>query len=421
MINEQRFKQNFNAISKFGALENYLQNGKLVGGLTRLAFSPEDAKAREFFIDLAKSYGLDVRVDSVGNIYAKFSDVLEPNLPAISVGSHIDSVPNGGFYDGTLGVMAGLEAIVSIKEKSKSKKLKRPLELIVFVAEESSRFKMATIGSKIVAGKLSISRLKELVDDSGISAYDAMKNFGLMPENLDKAVLKKGTYKSYLELHIEQGRVLEEMGISVGIVTGIAAPVRFELTINARADHSGATPMSMRSDALVAASHIVLAANSFASKFKTAVATVGYVRVIPGALNVIPGKVVMGVDMRDIDKECLNLLNQNLRTFIENLSTKLGFSYEIRELGADIPVKLDDSLVNLLCKNALDLGIKTHKMPSGAGHDAMHMSGVADNVGMIFIPCKGGISHNVNEDINFKDAINGANLLAKTMMDLANS
>ncbi|QKF64724.1 M20 family metallo-hydrolase [Campylobacter corcagiensis] len=425
MINEQRFIKNFNEISKFGALkgQNYLQNSKPTGGLTRLAFSNEDKNAREFFINLVKSYDLDIRVDSVGNIYARFSDVLEPDLPAISVGSHIDSVPNGGFYDGTLGVMAGLEAIVSIKEilKTNNEKLKRPLELIVFVAEESSRFKMATIGSKIISGKLSVSRLKELVDDSGISVFDAMKNFGLNPENLEKSILKDKTYKSYIELHIEQGRVLEEMGISVGVVTGIAAPIRFELTINARADHSGATPMNMRCDALVAASHIILAARNFASEFKTAVATVGYTKVIPGALNVVPGKVVMGVDMRDIDEKNLNTLNQNLRNYINDLSNEFGFSYEIKELAADTPVKLDDSLINLLYKNALDLDIKAHKMPSGAGHDAMHMSGIADKVGMIFIPCKNGISHNIDEDIDFKDAIKATNLLTKTMMGLANS
>lgn len=421
MINKKRFLTNFNEISKFGAIngKNYIKDDKPIGGLTRLAFSKEDKDAREFLIELIKSYKLQVRIDEVGNIYARYDDVLEPNLPAISVGSHIDSVPNGGFYDGTLGVVAGLEAIVCIKESGA--KLKRALELIVFVAEESSRFKMATIGSKIISGKLSTDRLKELADDSGISVFDAMKDFGLEPQNLQKAILKDQTYKSYLELHIEQGRVLEEKGFSIGIVTGIAAPIRFELTINARADHSGATPMDMRSDALVAASHIILEAQNLAKKGATSVATVGYIKVIPGALNVVPGKIIMGVDMRDIDENCLNLLNKNLRKYIQDLSTKLNFGYEIRELGCDTPVKLDENLINLLYENAKNLSIKSLKMPSGAGHDAMHMNKIASSVGMIFIPCKDGISHNINEDICFDDAIKGAEILASTMLNLANA
>lgn len=409
MVNEKRFKENFDEISKFGALDG--------GGLTRLAFSNEDKNAREFLINLMKDVGLKVRTDTVGNIYAKFDDVAESNLPAVSVGSHIDSVPKGGFYDGTLGVMAGLEVITAIKESGI--KLKRPLELIVFVCEESSRFKMATLGSKIVSGKLSVQRLKELKDDSEISVFDAMKNFGLDPENLQNSLLKDGTYKSYLELHIEQGRVLEEKGFNVGVVTGIAAPIRFELNIKGKADHSGATPMDMRNDALVAASHIIIKAQNLAKEKETAVATVGYIRVIPGALNVVPGEVVMGVDIRDIDEATLNLVNEELRTYIQNLSKELGFSYSIKELACDKPVKLDNEMVNLLDENAKNLGINALKMPSGAGHDAMHLKGIANSVGMIFIPCKDGISHNINESINFGDAIKGAEILAKTMVNLA--
>lgn len=409
MINEKRFRENFFEISKFGALDK--------GGLTRLAFSDDDKSAREFLVNLMKNAGLKVRIDSVGNIFAKYDDVLDPNLPPISVGSHIDSVPMGGIYDGTLGAMAGLEAIMSIKESGI--KLKRPLELIVFVCEESSRFKMATLGSKILSGKLSVNKLKELKDNEGISVFEAMKSFDLEPENLQTSVLKDGTYKSYIELHIEQGRVLEEKGFSVGIVTGIAAPIRFEINIKGRADHSGATPMNMRNDALVAASHIILKAQELAKNEKTAVATVGYIRVIPGALNVVPGEVVMGVDIRDIDELTLGLVNENLRAYIKSLSKELNFSYDIKELAFDKPVKLDDDMVNLLYENAKNLEINSLKMPSGAGHDAMHLKGIAKSVGMIFVPCKDGISHNINESINFEDAIKGAKILEKTMLDLA--
>ncbi|NLY04089.1 MAG: Zn-dependent hydrolase [Campylobacter sp.] len=409
MVNTKRFESEFRQISKFGALQG--------GGITRLAYSKEDKEAREYLFSLLKD--CETKVDEVGNIFAKFSKgASNPNLPSVSVGSHIDSVPNGGPYDGTLGVMAGLEAIRCIYESGAS--FKRPLELIVFACEESSRFKMATVGSKIVSGKLGLEGIKKLKDDNDISLYDAMQNFGLNPQNIQNSVLKDTHFHSYLELHIEQGRVLEESEIPVGIVTGIAAPIRFELTINGRADHSGATPMNMRKDALVAASKVILQTESLASKRATAVATVGYAKAIPGVLNVIPGSVTLGVDLRDIDKDDLNSLNLELRDYALNLATDEGLTYDIKELTNDTPVKLDSDTINLLEKNADKLNIQTLKMPSGAGHDAMHMEGVASKVGMLFIPCKDGISHNIEESISFSDAVKATEILAKTMLDLAN-
>ena len=258
MINSKRFETNFNAISEFGALKG--------GGLTRLAFSKEDLEARKFLINLIEKNGFKLKIDNVGNIYAIYDDGCEADAKPVCVGSHIDSVPNGGFYDGTLGVMAGLEALTAIKEAGI--KLKRPLWLINFSCEESSRFKTATIGSKIISGKLSQQRLHELKDEDGISLFEAMSAAGFKPQNLDEAILKENSLHAYLELHIEQGPVLERSGISVGVVSGIAAPIRFEIAIHGKADHSGATPMNMRSDALLAASHIIIAANKFAKSKK---------------------------------------------------------------------------------------------------------------------------------------------------------
>ena len=231
-INMQRFKSEFEQISRFGALAG--------GGLTRLAFSREDKAARDFLISLLQKENFKIKIDDAGNIFAKFGGVKNPDLPSVSAGSHIDSVPQGGFYDGTLGVMAALEAIRAVRDSGEE--LARPLELIVFVCEESSRFKMATVGSKIISGKLLRQRLDELKDRDGISLFDAMQDFGLNPANLKSCVLPKSSFHSYIELHIEQGPVLQRRGIPVGIVTGIAAPVRYELRIEGRADHSGATP-----------------------------------------------------------------------------------------------------------------------------------------------------------------------------------
>jgi len=410
MIDAKRFERNFNAISEFGALKG--------GGLTRLAFSKEDLEARKFLINLIEKNGFKLKIDNVGNIYAIYDDGCEADAKPVCVGSHIDSVPNGGFYDGTLGVMAGLEALSSIKEAGI--KLKRPLWLINFSCEESSRFKTATIGSKIISGKLSQQRLHELKDEDGISLFEAMSAAGFKPQNLDEAILKENSLHAYLELHIEQGPVLERSSISVGVVSGIAAPIRFEITIQGKADHSGATPMNMRSDALLAASHIIIAANKFAKNKKTAVATVGYVHAKPGVLNVVPGEARLGVDLRDIDKASLGELNLELRNFVGELSCELKFSYEIRELSSDEPVKLSKHAINLLEDEAKKLGIKTLTLPSGAGHDAMNLTKLASSVGMLFIPCVDGISHNTKEAINFKDAVAATKILTNALIRLSN-
>lgn len=410
MINSKRFEANFNAISEFGALKG--------GGLTRLAFSKKDLEAREFLINLIEKNGFKLKIDNVGNIYAIYDDGCEADAKPVCVGSHIDSVPNGGFYDGTLGVMAGLEALSSIKEAGI--KLKRPLWLINFSCEESSRFKTATIGSKIISGKLSQQRLHELKDEDGISLFEAMSAAGFKPQNLDEAILKENSLHAYLELHIEQGPVLERSAISVGVVSGIAAPIRFEITIHGKADHSGATPMNMRSDALLAASHIIIAANKFAKNKKTAVATVGYAHAKPGVLNVVPGEARLGVDLRDIDKASLEELNLELRNFVGELSRELKFSYEIRELSSDEPVKLSEYAINLLEDEAKKLGIKTLTLPSGAGHDAMNLTKLASSIGMLFIPCVDGISHNTKEAINFKDAVAATKILTNALIRLSN-
>ena len=410
MIDAKRFERNFNAISEFGALKG--------GGLTRLAFSKEDLEARKFLINLIEKNGFKLKIDNVGNIYAIYDDGCEADAKPVCVGSHIDSVPNGGFYDGTLGVMAGLEALTAIKEAGI--KLKRPLWLINFSCEESSRFKTATIGSKIISGKLSQQRLHELKDEDGISLFEAMSAAGFKPQNLDEAILKENSLHAYLELHIEQGPVLERSAISVGVVSGIAAPIRFEITIQGKADHSGATPMNMRSDALLAASHIIIAANKFAKNKKTAVATVGYVHAKPGVLNVVPGEARLGVDLRDIDKASLEELNLELRNFVGELSCELKFSYEIRELSSDEPVKLSEHAINLLEDEAKKLGIKTLTLPSGAGHDAMNLTKLASSVGMLFIPCVDGISHNTKEAINFDDAVMATKILTNALIRLSN-
>lgn len=397
-INSQRFQDYFTQISQFGALKG--------GGIARLAFSEADFKAREFLISLLKKHEFLVEIDAVGNIFAKFQTKENAVKKPICVGSHIDSVVNGGIYDGTLGVMAGFEAILSIKENGV--RLNRPLWLIVFVCEESSRFKIATIGSKILASKLGISELQKLKDENEISVFEAMENFGLDPKNLASCVLQKGDFKAFLELHIEQGPVLENKNLKIGFVNGIAAPIRNNIKIIGNADHSGATPMNMRRDALTCAAEIILMAEKMTKNFKTAVATIGVIKAVPNVLNVVPGKVNLGLDVRDINRADLRNLNSQILNSVSEICQKRGLKYEINELCNDSPVVLDSEPIEIMQEFANELKVQNMVLPSGAGHDAMHMKEIAELVGMIFIPCKGGISHNIAEEIDFADAILGA-------------
>ena len=410
MINGQRLKYELDEVSKFGALKER--------GITRLAFSKEEKEAREYVKSLMQEMGMSIKEDAIGNIIGRIEG--EANLSAVASGSHLDSVPLGGCYDGTLGVMCALEAIRSIKESNISHK--RPLELMIFSCEESSRFNMATVGSKVMSGKLSVEKLLSLKDKDGISVYEAAKIFGCDVANLKNAKLEKDTLHSYIELHIEQGPVLDTQKIPLGIVTGIASPIRYELNILGKADHSGATPMYMRQDALVCASEIILGIEKIASleAGPTTVATVGFAHAIPGVLNVIPGEVKLGIDIRDISKEELLLADQKITALIETITQKRGLTYTLKQLSKDFPTSLDQEVIQTIQNEANALGIPTLLLPSGAGHDAMHMVDIAQFTGMIFVPCKEGISHNVAEEIDMEDVIKATNVLAKSLIALAN-
>ncbi|AFL68114.1 M20 family metallo-hydrolase [Sulfurospirillum barnesii] len=410
MINATRLSEEIKTISRFGALPQ--------GGITRLAFSKEEAHAREYVKTLMQAVGMTIREDAIGNIFGRIEGELP--LPAVAIGSHLDSVPLGGCFDGTLGVMCGLEAIRAIKEQKISHK--RPFELIIFSCEESSRFNMATVGSKVMAGKLSTEALENLKDKEGISLYEAAKEFGCAVETMDNATLPPDTFYAYLELHIEQGPVLENKNIPVGIVTGIAAPIRYALTLQGRADHSGATPMNMRADALACAAEIILHVENVAKEKagETTVATVGFANATPGVLNVIPGSVSLGIDIRDIDHANLEKAALLIEKGIEKITHDRGLIYTLKVLTHDIPVSLDKKIIETLENEAKKLHIPTLKLPSGAGHDAMHMPYVSTHTGMVFVPCKEGISHNIAEEVNMDDVMYATEVITKTLITLAN-
>lgn len=397
---------------------NFAQMGTITAkgeGITRLAFSKEDWQARQFVITLMKNAGLAVRIDNFGNVIGR-REGRDKTAPAVMFGSHIDSVPNGGNFDGVVGVLGAIEVINCMNDAGF--KNEQPVELVVFMSEESSRFGVATLGSKAMCGHLSIKDLKTLVDKQGKSLYEALVLHGLDAENI-AAAQYVAVPKAFLEIHIEQGKVLESMGKKIGIVTGIAAPTRLKVTLCGQADHSGATPMSMRYDALCAAAEIILQVEKLA-KAETenpAVGTVGVIEASPGVMNVVPGRTELGIDIRSISAETKAKVVKALREKIAGIAASRGIAAEIATLTDEKPVKLKKSMTDFLDEVCRSSGHSYIHMPSGAGHDAMHWA-ERTHTGMLFIPCKGGISHNPAESAKMEDIAAAVEILYEAMRRL---
>lgn len=404
MISSERLAEDFKNLSVIGA-------GK-EGGVTRLAFSDADWEARNIIRQLMIDAGMDVRTDAFGNLIGR-RDGLNPEVAPVMMGSHIDSVPNGGNFDGVAGVLAGIEVVRCLEQTV------HPVEVVVFMSEESSRFGMATLGSKAFCGKLSRAQVEQLKDNQGVTLSQAMRQRGLAPERIAEARYDK-PIKAFLELHIEQGKVLETMGKQVGIVTGIAAPSRFKIIITGQADHSGATPMNMRQDALTAAAEIILLVETAAKRegHNGTVGTTGIVKAEPGVMNVIPGRVELGVDIRGIAAESKRQVVRDLRAGIAELQAGRGVKVEIITLTDENPVEISREIVEFLENIANDSNYPYMLLPSGAGHDAMHLAELT-LTGMIFVPCRGGISHNPAEWASVEDIAAGAEVLLRAVKQLA--
>ena len=387
------------------------------GGVTRLAYSAVDLQGRQRFLEQAGAAGLAPRIDAVGNIFARRAG-REDGLAPVGFGSHLDSVPNGGRFDGSLGVLAALEVVRSLNDAGMT--TRRPIDLICFAAEESGRFGLGTLGSRALVGKLTPDMLESLRDPQGQTLGQVLQACGFDPSRLDRARLRPGGYHAYLELHLEQGAVLESRGLPVGIVTGIAAPTRYRVTYTGRADHSGATPMDLRKDALVAAAELVLAVRTLtvAHGNPTTVGTVGILRVQPGAMNVIPGQVTMGIDIRDIEAEGKRRVAMQVRAAAERIAGEAGLEVLIEPLTDDAPVPLPARIRQISAAACRARGIPFMELPSGAGHDAMYMAEVTE-VGMLFTRCREGISHNPAEYVSPEDVVAGATALAETTLRLA--
>ena len=387
------------------------------GGVTRLAFNQADQSARQLLQERLRVADLGVRVDAVGNVFGR-REGRDNALPPVLLGSHLDSVPNGGRFDGPLGVLAALEVVRMLNDARAE--TRRPIEIVCFVAEESSRFGTGTLGSKAVVGKLTPDMLDTLQDAEGRTLADALRECGLMPGRIAEVRRHQGDYHAYLELHIEQGAVLEYAGMPVGLVTGIAAPTRFRVAYTGRADHSGATPMGLRRDALVAGAELVLSVRRIvlAHGSPTSVGTVGVLRVQPGAMNVIPGQASLGIDLRDIDAGAKRRIAQKVQAAARRIARKWKLDVSIETLTDESPVPLPDRIRHVSAAACQACGIPFMEFPSGAGHDAMYLADITET-GMIFVRCREGISHNPAEFVEPQDIAAGATALAETARRLA--
>lgn len=395
-------------LSNIGKTEN--------GGSNRLGFTPEDIRAREYFISLIKEAGLDYRIDGFGNIFARLEGT-DKNLPAVATGSHIDTVPDGGHYDGVLGAVASLAAIKQIKEDEI--KIKHTIELMVFQLEESSRFGHATMGSKVVAGK-DISAWANATDKNGVTLADALKEEKLDFNQLVKCKRSAKEFKAFIELHIDQSMDLELAGKPIGIVEAIAAPIRSKVTVNGEAAHSGGAKMKNRKDALVSAAELVLAVRSFALAYaeKKIVATVGNLKVYPGAMNVVPGKAELFIDLRGTDKDVMDEVYSLIRDESSKIAMRHGTPIEMELLSKELPVNMDRNLFSTIKNVCKDLEIPCEKVVSGAGHDAMNMAQLTPAC-MIFVRGKKGISHHPAEFVEQDDIEKGFKVLTETLIRLA--
>ena len=407
MIQRERLVKDFEAMAQLMAPGE---------GINRLAFTDADWAGRQYIIDRMTDAGLTVETDDFGNVIG-YKSGKNPELPVVMMGSHTDSVPNGGNYDGVVGVLSAIEVIRSIIDDGYEHD--HTIAVVSFMCEESGRFGNATLGSKAMRGELTLQDLHRLVDKQGISLYEALKGRNLNPDGIE-TMAYKGPVKSFTEIHIEQGKVLEHEQKTIGIVTGIAAPERFYVTIRGNADHSGATPMNLRHDALCGASKIILGIEEIASMQEEppVVGTVGVVEVTPGAMNVIPGAVKLGVDIRSISKVARNSVVTLVKEFIDITAEKRGLSYTIETIAQDHPVEMHPAMIREIEEAVKSVGVEYMTIPSGAGHDAMHWAEVVPT-GMIFIPCRDGISHNPAEFAEMDDIVTGAAVLDKVLRKLS--
>jgi N-carbamoyl-L-amino-acid hydrolase len=379
------------------------------GILRRVAYSRGDIQARKYIQNLMVSLGLSVRLDAAGNLIGTRKGK-NPNLAPIAMGSHTDAVPDGGKYDGDVGVIGALAAIQLLNENHIL--TNHPIEVIDFVDEEGG-----LTGSQAMIGALKPSLLNQITS-SKKTIGQGINDLGGNPENLDQAIRKKGDLSAFLELHINQGANLENAGVKIGIVEGIVGISAWKISIQGMVNHAGTTPMKGRRDALVVASKLILLINQTAINIPgRQVATVGRISAFPGAINVIPGKVVMSLDLRDLSQTKIDSVLGIIRFGADSLAKATETTIQFEPDHNTVPAITDPEIQNIIGLSAREFSLSTLKLPSGAGHDTQEMTHIAPSA-MIFVPSKSGISHSPEEYTSPEDITNGVSVLLRTVLKL---
>jgi len=384
--------------------------------VTRVVFTPTDLKAREWLISQCEKAGLAVRQDAIGNIFARWTGS-QPSAPAVGTGSHIDAIPNAGKYDGVVGVLGGLEAIRSLQPSGF--RPKHSIELLVFTSEEPTRFGIGCLGSRLLSRTLSAAGARKLVDKEGVSLEEVRRVAGLKGQ-LEDVPLPDGYYKAFVELHIEQGPLLERQKVPLGIVTQIAAPATLRLSIEGAGGHAGGVLMPDRKDALCAAAELILATENAARASGAAdtVATVGICEVFPGAVNSIPSRVQLSVDIRDTVLGRRDAVMYAIEAACQTIAAKRQVSIRKELLNADAPAHCAPAIIEALSQACLKHQLVNVPMVSRAYHDSLFMSRVTP-AAMLFIPCRNGYSHRPDEYASPDDIARGVLVLAETLATLA--
>lgn len=395
-------------------LDNMNQYNSGEKGITRVAYTNEEQACIHAFMRLCKDEHMDVQLDNCGNLIARREGRIK-GLPPVVIGSHLDTVYQGGKYDGAVGVTAGLEVVKRLNERGIV--TDHPIEIISFACEESSRFGVSTVGSKAMAGTIDKEKYRHLKDRDGITMEKAFALIALDFDSLNQASRANETFKAFFELHIEQGPILINENKKIGIVTGIAAPTRLIVTIIGKASHSGTTPMNMRKDALLGAAELALEIEKAAIKEQPygTVATVGVLDVFSGAMNVVPGEVELKVDIRSTSIESRKRVLDHLQETISSIEQTRQLEVKSKEISNEDPVLLSTEIQADLKEICETQNLPYRLMQSGAGHDAMNMTKLGP-VGLIFIPSEDGLSHHPNEHTDLDDILLGIDVLEAAVL-----
>jgi len=407
-VNQVRLSQELDELAAF--------NGGEPPGITRILFTDADLKSRAYLKKLCVLAGLQIREDPIGNMFARWKGS-EPSSSAVGAGSHIDAIPHSGMYDGTVGVLGGLEAIRSLQAAGFQPR--RSIELLIFTSEEPTRFGIGCIGSRALSGDKDADALASLTDADGQRLDDIRKSVRFSGE-LANVLLPRDYYLAFVELHIEQGPLLERAEIPIGIVTAIAAPAALRIQLDGVGGHAGAVLMPDRRDALCAAAEIILAVESATKSSGSAdtVATTGICKVHPGAINSVPSRVILEIDIRDIQLESRDDVVSAIRIAVDETCRRRGVLSNIEVLNSDQPATMASEVIHAAESACINLNLKWQRMVSRAYHDSLFMARLCPT-GMIFIPCRDGVSHRPDEYASPEAIQYGVEVLALTLAQLS--